>query len=806
MRILQSWLNKYIKVSLAPELLAERLGNLGIEVASVVRPGETYRGFVVGEVLSVEKHPKADRLTVCRVNVGKEQLQIVCGAPNVGAGQKVPVGLVGATVPRNQHDPDGKPFVLARVQLRGVESSGMICSAYELGVGDDADGIMVLDAGAPVGQPLAKFFGLEDVAYDVELTPNRPDCLSHFGIAREVGVLLKKKPALPPVRLKEGKTPVRKHLSVTVEDTVNCPRFASRMIRGVTIKESPDWLKRALSGVGLRPINNVVDVTNFVMYETGHPLHAFDHALLRGGGIVVRQAAPGSRFTTLDGKEHTLPTGTVMVCDKEREVSIAGVMGGENSEIRTSTVDVVLESAYWRPGSIRRTAKSLGISTDASHRFERGADPNGVLYALDRAAALVLDLAGGELLKGVIDVYPKKIAPKIVPLRIERVNTLLGTNLNEKQITGYLQLIGVKTRRARPGRLRCEIPTFRVDLEREIDLIEEVARVHGYDRIEPKTSAVINIDQSLPTREIADEVREYLVGAGFAEALCGSMHDERRARLSGAEPVRILNPLGQDYAFLRTSLIPGLLDTVARNRNFASADLRLFEIGHVFRVDSKAPARLVEDFAEEGRVALLLSGQAAPKHWSGASRPVDIFDLKGAVEEFTEKFALDKCRFISYRTSDGLTDSALAIEINGGYAGYLGKVKPEISRTFGIDDDVFVAELNMASLESRREKRYTPLPRYPKVLRDISVFVDAGVSVGSIEAVIRSAGGELLTGLQLFDLYEGEKAPAGKKSLAFSLELMSRQKTLTDSEIETALRVIVDALVKEFGAQLRSLH
>jgi phenylalanyl-tRNA synthetase beta chain len=495
-----------------------------------------------------------------------------------------------------------------------------------------------------------------------------------------------------------------------------------------------------------------------------------------------------------------------MVCDREREVSIAGVMGGANSEIRPDTVDVVLESAYWRPGSIRRTSKTLGISTDASQRFERGADPNGVIYALERASALVQELAGGELLKGALDVYPKKIAPKVVSLRIERVNALLGTNLNEKQITGCLQLIGVKTRRAKPGRLRCEVPTFRVDIDREIDLIEEVARVHGYDRIEPSTSALVDLEQPLALRPIADEVRSALAGAGFSEALCGSMQDESRARLSGATPVRLLNPLGQDYAYLRTSLIPGLLETVARNRNFGNPDLKMFEIGHVFSVDPDAPVRLVEEFAEDERVALLLTGKSAPKQWSMPPRAVDFFDLKGAVEDLAEKFALDKWGFISYRTSDGLTDSALAIEINGGYAGYLGRVRPELCAKFGIEDDVFVAELSIASLGSRSEKKYRQLPRYPKVVRDISVFVDAGVPVGVIESKIRSAGGELLTGVQLFDLYEGEKAPAGKKSLAFSLELMSRQKTLTESEIEAAVRAVVGALEREFGATLRTLH
>jgi phenylalanyl-tRNA synthetase beta chain len=806
MRILQSWLKDYISFSMTPEHLAERLGKLGIEVAGIERLGEKYKGFVVGEVLSVERHPNADRLTVCTVNTGSETLQIVCGAPNVAPGQKVPVGLVGATVPRNQHDPDGKPFVLSLVKVRGVESQGMICSEYELDLGKDADGILVLDPSAKTGRPLAKHLGRDDVAYEVELTPNRPDCLSHFGIAREIGVLTGKTPKLPAVRLKEGSHRIREFLKITVEDRANCPRFAARMIRGVTIGPSPAWLQSRLTNIGLRPINNIVDVTNYVMVETGHPLHAFDFALLKGGSIVVRQSVPGSGFTTLDGKTHTLPSSAVMVCDAEREVSIAGVMGGANSEIRESTVDIVLEAAYWNPASIRRTAKALGISTDASQRFERGADPNGVTYALDRAASLVHQLAGGELLKGTIDVYPKKIRERVISLRTERVNTVLGTELGQQQIAGFLAKLGIRSTKGKPGTLRCVIPTYRVDQEREIDLIEEVARVFGYDRIELKTSTLVNLDQSFPLRTLSDSTREVLIGAGFTETISSSTTDERSARLAGPDPVRLLNPLGVETAFMRTSLIPGLLQSVARNQNFGNNDLRLFEIGHVFAIDASARNRFVEDYAEAEKVALLLAGEAQPVQWSMTPRKVDLFDIKGAVSALVEKISLDKCDFIYYRTSDGLTDSALAIDINGGYAGYLGRVKPSLLTDLGIAGEVFIAELRLATLEPGKVKHYEQLSRYPKVRRDISLFVDVAVPVGEIEGLIRRAAGELLSSVVLFDLYQGEKAPEGKKSLAFSLELMSRQKTLTETEIEGSIRRVVDALAKEFGSVLRSVQ
>ena len=806
MKIVESWLKEIVPFRLAPETVAERLGTLGLEVASVERPGELYNGFVVGEILSCEKHPKADRLTVCKVDVGKETLQIVCGAPNVAAGQKVPVGLVGATVPRNQHDPEGKPFVLSRVTLRGVESSGMICSPHELALGDDAGGIMVLDAGAKTGEPLARHLGCEDVVYDVEITPNRPDWLSHIGVAREVGILVKKNPKPPAAMLREGKTPIGKHLKVTVKDRTNCLRFAARMVRGVTVGPSPEWLAQRLRLAGLRPINNVVDVTNYVMLECGHPLHAFDYSLLKGGAIVVRQSTPEESFVTLDGEEHRLPTGAVMVCDAEREVSVAGVMGGANSEIRPETADVVIESACWNPSSIRRTAKALGISTDASQRFERGVDPNGVIYALDRAAQLVCRLAGGELLKGRLDVYPKPIAPRRIALRVAKVNELLGTHLGAKEIVALLLPLGVKAKQ-RPGLLACVVPTFRVDLEREVDLIEEVARVYGYDRIEAKRVATVDLDNPFPDRTPADIVRDAFSGWGFAEAMSGTMVDEKRARMAGAEePARLMNPLGTDMAFLRTSLIPGLLDSVRRNQNHGMADIRFFEIGHVFRVDSKAAGRLVGDFYEEERLAILIAGEREPRQWSSKPERCDLFDLKGVVEGVAEKLTLDKARFISYSTSDGLTDSSLSIEIHGVQAGTCGRVRKEICEGFGIEGELFAAELLLSALAPREARKYQSLPKYPKVRRDIAFFVERSIPVEGISAAIRTLGGELLEGVELFDLYEGEKAPEGKKSLAFSLELMSRQKTLTEAEIDAVVRRVVEGLQQEFRATLRSVQ
>ena len=806
MRILERWLKQYIDFDIPADELAERLTMLGLEFESVRRLDAPYNGFVVGEVLAKEKHPHADRLSVCTVGIGRETLQIVCGGPNVAQGQKVPVGLIGATVPRNQHDPAGAPFVLARVSIRGVESTGMICSEYELDMGKDARGIMVLDRDARPGESLAAYFGLDDVAFDLEITPNRPDWLSHIGVAREIAILTRGRVRLPRVNLKESAEPAGKRLSVSVEDAGDCPRFAARVIRDVTIGPSPRWMQNALRNAGLRPRNNVVDITNYVMYECGHPLHAFDHALLRGGAIAVRRARGGTPFTTLDGKEHALPEGTVMVCDGEREVSIAGVMGGANSEINEGTKDVVLEAACWSPASIRRTARALGISTDASQRFERGADPNGVRFALDRAAQLVQKLAGGTPLKGTVDVYPRKIRERNVPLRFSRVNRVLGTSLKKQEIVGDLALIGIRQASVRGDAAKFRVPTFRVDVEREIDLIEEVARVHGYDRIEPGSTATVSYAQQFPTTALRDDVRGALIGRGYHEAITNSMLSLRRARLGGGRPVEIGNPQNQEMGALRTSLLPGLLESVAKNQNAGNPDLRMFEIGRVFAVDDTGKRHTVENFLEREVVCLVLTGSSAPVHWSSPRREADLFDLKGDIEFLLAKFALDKRRFISYSTSNGLTDSALTVEIQGNSAGYLGRVREDVLAEFRIERPVFAAELDCALLGGGGAKLYVPLPRYPRVRRDVAFTVDAGIPAEDLERTLRDSATELLRSVEVFDVYEGDQLPGGKKSVAFTLEFMSLEKTLTDAEIEAEVSRVVTGVAGAHGAVLRSMR
>lgn len=804
MRVLHSWLQQYIKFTLKPEVLAEKLGMLGLEIEGIEHLGEKYSGFVVGQVVDKVTHPNADKLSVCKVKVGKESLQIVCGGPNVAAGQKVAVGKVGALVPRNQHDPNGKPFLLTQIKIRAVESFGMICSEYELDLGEDSDGILVLEPSAKLGQPLAEYLGLDDIVYDIEVTPNRPDWLSHIGVAREIGVVLKRQPRTPGIKLKEGSVSIRKHLTVKVEDKVNCRRFAARMIRGVTIQPSPKWLQEALTKVGLRPRNNVVDVTNYIMLECGQPLHAFDYDLLRGGTIIVRSTERESPFKTLDGKSHQLPSGAVMVCDAEREVSIAGIMGGENSEIQETTRDVVLESANWNPSNIRRTSKVLGISTDASQRFERGADPEAVVYALDRASQLIIDLAGGSLLKGMIDIYPKKIANRIVPLRIDRVNALLGTSLSAKDVVQMLNLLNIKSRGKSGNRILLEIPSYRMDIEREVDLIEEIARVYGYDRIEEKTTVALNLVHPFPIATLTSRVREHVIGLGFQETVTVPMLDEKSGALGKGNPVRILNPQSADMVMLRTSLIPGLLDVVTRNQSFGNADLRLFEIGHVFsrKTENGVPPALKE-IVEEERVCLVLTGHSSPSGWNTSDRLVDIYDIKGDVADLFAKFALDKPLFISYSTSNCLADDAVAVEINGSRYGHLGAVREDLLNLFGIDQQVLVAELNLKVFSAGKKRKYQPLSRFPKVRRDVAFIVDREVMADDIERTLEESSSGLVSKVELFDVYEGEKLPDGKRGLAFGLEMMSREKTLKEEEIDAEVDMLVRRVEQKFGATLR---
>ena len=670
------WLKEYVDIELPPEEVAHRLTMAGLEVEHIDWPGQKYKGFIVGRVLEVAPHPNADRLKVTKVNTGKEVLQIVCGAPNVGAGQKVIVGLAGAVVPRNQHDPDGIPFELSRVSIRGVESAGMICSAYELAIGDDKDGIVVLHTEAKVGTPLSTFLGLDGMAFEVGITPNRVDAMSHIGIAREIAALTSQQLKFPETKVEEGGKSASSAVKITIENPEDCPRYTARVVTGIAVKESPEWLQNRLKMVGLRPINNIVDVSNYVLMEIGHPIHAFDYDLVAGHEIRVRRAKAGESFTTLDQKARKLSDTTLMICDGEKPVAIAGVMGGLNSEISAKTKNVLIEGAYFSPQSVRRTSKFLALSTDASQRFERGADPNRTEWAVDRVAHLIQTIAGGEVLKGRVDAYPAEIEPKKISVRVKKANDMLGTNLDAETVAGLLEKIEIEAGSAKGKDLTIEVkaPTFRPDLEREIDIIEEIARLYGYDNIATERRVSIQLGDSAPPLSTDDMLRAWFAGRGFREAYAHSLVDEQMAKMGDKTAVELANPNSKEMAVMRTCLAAGLLRIAGTNMAHGNKDLRLFELGKVYGKAAAGEKTTVAGYSEEARLCVLLSGKAQNPSWGGVpDRVVDVFDLKGELEALFGNISLDKFNFIPYTTSNALSDGGADIDIYGAKRGYFGK-------------------------------------------------------------------------------------------------------------------------------------
>lgn len=561
-----------------------------------------------------------------------------------------------------------------------------------------------------------------------------------------------------------------------------------------------------LTAIGLRPINNIVDITNYVLMETGQPLHAFDYDTLADHTVVVKCAKDGEKFTTLDGKERDLRSDTLMICDADKPIAIAGVMGGANTEISDRTKNVLIESANFDPGSIRRTSRYLGLSTDASQRFERGVDVEMSLYAANRAVQLLHELAGGEVLKGTIDVYPRKLRPQQITLRVSRTNAVLGTSLSQPEIVDFLKRLQVKVLKQLKDALLCVAPSYRYDLLEEIDLIEEVARAYGYDRIETKTRTTVDFTKPLKTASLQEGLRNYLIGAGFHEMLTYSLQEKGKGLLTGEKAVEVLNPVSAEASVLRTSLIPGALIVVRHNRAHGTNELRLFEIGNVFALKGDEPTDRLDDFAEDERIIVVLNGNVVPQQYGSEHRSVDFYDLKGEVQALLAKFCLDKYRFISYDTASALIEGALAVEINGTYAGLLGKVGKSIAERFEIDEPVFVCELRTSAFEANwlSEKKLHPLPRFPSVHRDLAFVVDSYMLHEVVERTIREAGGTLLANLVLFDLYQGDQVGAGKKSLAYSLEFQPLDRTLTDREIDAEVSRIVQRVAEACKGKLRA--
>jgi len=798
MKVSLKWVKEFVDFDLPVDQLATRLTDAGLEVGGISHPGGDLEGVVVGQIKEVARHPKADKLSVCRVNVGSDQLQIVCGAPNVIPKAKVPVALVGARLPGG--------IEIRKTALRGVESWGMICSEKELDLGEVEDGIMVLEGDLQVGQALSSALELDDWILDVDLTPNRPDCLSIRGVAREVAALCGSRLKREKTKLQErGSQPAKESVQIEIDDPEACPRYAARVIKGVKIKESPFPVKRKLYSAGMRPINNVVDATNLVMLELGHPLHAFDYRLFAGHGksgqkkVVIRRAKKSEKFTTLDQVERTLNPEVLLITDGNEPVAIGGIMGGLKSEVSPDTDTVLLESAYFDPRVIRRGRMFLGLSTESSQRFERGADPDGVPEAADRAAQLLEELAGGEVARGLVDSYPRKIHPVQINLRPKRVNRLLSTDLSTTQMKNILTSLGLEVKENQE--FEVQIPTFRPDLTREIDLVEEIARIHGYANIKTSLRASGSlVTHVLPEDELIRQTKHFLSGKGCFEVITNNLVDPKiLARLRPDQTqVTIQNPLSQELSVLSNTLAYGLLGVVSRNKNHLEKNVRIFELSKVFYTGK---GKLPE---ERLHLGVAISGERRPRHWEWEEAEADLYDLKGILEELFDNLRLS---FEMKPEEDALflKQISLAVLMPEGKVGVAGEVCEEVRKIFGIKDRVFLAELDFRKIGARvsQEIGLSPLPKFPPADRDIAVVADEGLTSGAIKAKIEEVGADLIEEVTLFDVYHGKQVPPGKKSLAYSIRYRSRERTLTDDEVDNIHRKVVSELEKAMGITLR---
>ncbi len=802
MNISLNWLQDYVKINESHNEIADRLTMIGLEVESIRSTKEIYKDFVIGEVRDVRQHPNADRLTVCDVSDGKTKHTVVCGAPNVAAGQKIAFARVGSIVPSSGME-------VRAVEIRGQLSAGMICSEYELDIGDDHKGILVLPDDANPGDPFSRYYWDDDVVFEIGITPNRPDCLSHIGVARDIAALYKRRLRIPDISIKESGKPVKSILSIEIKDADHCPRYVGRIIEGIKILPSPEWMQRRLKMIGVRPINVVVDVTNYVMMEYGQPLHAFDFNLIDGNKIIVRLAKDGETFVTLDDKERKLTKENLLICDAKRPVAIAGVMGGLNSEINNDTTTVLIESAYFTPFSVRHTSRHLGLVSESSYRFERGVDPSHTADVADRAIRLLQQLTGGNVYRGRVDSYPNKIKPVRVSFRREQVERVLGITIPASTVKGILTRLGVEVKdTGKRNEWRCVIPTSRPDLEREIDLVEEVVRIYGYDKIPAQERASIRFIEDDVRPGTQDRIREWFVGAGYNEIVCNSMVPEKYNTFAGKPAVKVNNPQNQDMNELRSSLIPGMLHVVKHNLNRGNENLRLYEIGTIFSGDAfHGSTNYINDYHEGESLGIILTGLRNPHDWLLKDAKYDFFDLKGEVESLLSKFSLDKIEYnIYHSTSNTLIDEAIGIEYQGVLRGYFGKIASEVLKSFDIESDVYGAEIDIALLQNiiSGEKKYTEVPKYPPVHRDLAFILDETVSYRDLENIIRKSGKPLIQWVSFFDIYRDEKIGNGKKSVAVALELVSNEKTLTQPEIENTVTQIVRAVEQNLGGVLRS--
>jgi phenylalanyl-tRNA synthetase beta chain len=796
------WLKDYVDLDVSAAELADRLTMAGLEVDEIKNIVPAFSGVVVAAILSVRPHPGADKLSLCEVTDGTGTYPVVCGARNISAGDIVPLAKVGAGLPGG--------YTIKSTLLRGEKSDGMLCSEVELELGADASGIMQLSDDLIPGTPLEDALGLGDTVLDVSITPNRSDCLSMVGMAREVAALVGKKMKVPPIKIKESKEDISPWSAVTIMDPDLCPRYAARMIRNVKIGPSPVWIKSRLEAAGLRAINNVVDVTNFVMLEMGQPLHAFDFRFLEEGRIVVRKSKAGEEFVSLDGKSRILPEDTLLICDGKKPVAIGGIMGGLNSEVKEDTQTIFLESAYFNPSSIRRSSRRLAMPTDAAFRFERGIDPEGVIRALNRATQLIAETTGGVICKNIIDEYPKKV-PVIenITLRLSRIRQMIGTTVGAKDVENILKSIGMSIKKAGKDQYLVTPPTFRVDITREIDLIEEIVRLYGYDRV-PISLPPVSVTELdiIPRLALEERLRRLCIGSGFSEIINYSFttpasadyldfptEDERRRF------VIIKNPLTEEQSVMRTTLAFGLLETLKKNNNNASFNIKVFEMGRAFL---QHQCGVLPE--EKNILAGLAAGKVSDDLWGGKAN-IDFYDLKGILENIFYDLKLDTCRYRAETSEPFLhPGQAAGIYLNEVRVGYLGQVHPRVLQKMDIKNNSYLFEINIDMIEKYvgADIRCKEISKFPAVARDVAFVLPILMEADKMLEIVLGQHEDLLENVAIFDIYAGKGLDEGAKSLGLRFSYRALDRTLTDAEINSIHDKIVHNTVRLTGAKIRA--
>ena len=821
MNISYNWLKKYLDFNLTPDELAAALTSIGLETGSVeevesIRGG--LRGIVIGKVLTCVEHPNSDHLHITTVDLGDgAETQIVCGAPNVAAGQTVVVATVGTTL----YDGD-KEFAIKKSKIRGVESFGMICAEDEIGVGSSHDGIIVITEDVKPGTPAAEYYGLtSDWLLEVDLTPNRIDAASHYGVARDLSAWMAAHTEAAELRRPSTDAFAIDRpdggITVRVENTDACPRYCGVTVRGVTVRESPKWLKDALSTIGLRPINNIVDITNYLLHAMGQPLHCFDVAKIAGGEVVVKNAREGEKFVTLDGVEHTLDSRDLMICNAEVPMCIAGVFGGLDSGVTEAATDIFLESAYFNPTSVRKTARRHGLNTDASFRYERGVDPNNTLYVLRLAALMVKELAGGEICGPLTDIYPSVIEPARVDLGFDYLNALVGKEIPADTVVSILKSLEMNLLEVTDRNVVMDVPTYRVDVTRPCDVVEDVLRIYGYNNVEISDSVRSALSsQTFEDRDNAlrNLVSEQLCAEGFNEILNNSLTAEAYYNELPDYPadhcVKLLNPLSNDLNVMRQTLLFGGLESLAHNINRKMADLRMFEFGNVYFFNPAAEStadRVLAPYSESSRLALWMTGALRPGNWARKEEEATVYDLKAVVANIFARLGISQAEIRLSASQSCLYAAGLDIVTRSGKAlGSLGILSKKIAARLDIKQPVVYCELDwhaLVNLSIRKKVSYSPLARTMPVKRDLALLLDKSVSMEQVEATVRESERRLLKDVTLFDVYEGKNLPEGKKSYAIALTLQDDEKTLQDKQIEAVMNKVIANLTKKLGAELR---